>query len=184
MSLKHGLLGLLNYEDAMTGYELDKLFKESLNHFWTAKTSQIYRELSAMEEMGWLVSERVIQEDKPNKRVYSITEAGRTELITWLSSPETAISGGVKSSLLMRIFFGADIEKEKTLELIKQFRDRCAAYEPTFDAVRDIIDGEEQSGVADPKYTKYWKLTLLHGEINCRAGVEWANQAIAILEDE
>ena len=37
MSLKHGLLGLLNY-GSMTGYELDKIFRDSLSFFWQAKT--------------------------------------------------------------------------------------------------------------------------------------------------
>ena len=77
MSLKHGLLGLVSSEGSMTGYELDKFFKNSLNYFWQAKTSQIYRELKAMEDLGWLTSERVIQEDKPNKKVYSITAEGK-----------------------------------------------------------------------------------------------------------
>ena len=45
VSLKHGLLGLLNYQP-MTGYELDKEFKESLAYFWQAKPQQIYRELN------------------------------------------------------------------------------------------------------------------------------------------
>jgi len=183
MSLKHGLLGLLNYEDAMTGYELDKLFKNSLNYFWQAKTSQIYRELSAMEEMGWLTSERVIQEDKPNKRVYSITDAGRAELIKWLSSPDIGMSGGVKSTFLMRIFFGADIEKEKTLELLRQYREECAIYGHEIAKVLEILTGEELRG-EDPAHVKYWRLTALHGEIQCKAGIEWADKAIAILEEE
>ena len=39
--LKHGILGLLNY-GSMTGYEINKIFKDSLNYFWDAQTSQIY----------------------------------------------------------------------------------------------------------------------------------------------
>lgn len=86
MSLKHGLLGLLNY-GSMTGYELDKIFRDSLSFFWQAKTSQIYRELDTMECHGWLTSERIIQNDKPNKRVYTITDSGKEELGNWLSMP-------------------------------------------------------------------------------------------------
>ena len=41
--LKHGILGLLNY-GSMTGYEINKAFKDSLSYFWNAQTSQIYRE--------------------------------------------------------------------------------------------------------------------------------------------
>ncbi len=86
MSLKHGMLGLL-INGPRSGYDLDRVFKDSLAFFWPAKTSQIYRELDAMERKGWLTSERVIQSEKPNKRVYSITEEGRREFRDWLSEP-------------------------------------------------------------------------------------------------
>ncbi|MEN6635102.1 MAG: PadR family transcriptional regulator, partial [Clostridiaceae bacterium] len=72
MSLKHGILGLLNYSP-MTGYDLSKSFQNSLNHFWQAQTSQIYRELRDMEKLGWIASETVIQTDKPNKNIFSLT---------------------------------------------------------------------------------------------------------------
>ena len=47
--LKHGILGLLNYKE-MTGYEIMEIFRDSLNYFWDAKTSQIYRELQGLEQ--------------------------------------------------------------------------------------------------------------------------------------
>lgn len=101
-SFGHGMLGLLNY-GPMTGYELDKAFKESLSFFWQAQTSQIYRELDAMEQNGWLSSEYVIQKDKPNKRVYSITDTGKKELNNWLLSPQSDIAATmrIKNAFLM-----------------------------------------------------------------------------------
>ncbi len=47
--LKHGILGLLNYHD-MTGYEIMEVFRDSLRFFWSAQTSQIYRELQTLEK--------------------------------------------------------------------------------------------------------------------------------------
>ena len=47
--LKHGILGLLNYGD-MTGYEIREVFNKSLNFFWQAQSSQIYRELRTLEK--------------------------------------------------------------------------------------------------------------------------------------
>ena len=47
--LKHGILGLINYHE-MTGYEIMQTFKDSLNFFWKAQTSQIYRELQVLEK--------------------------------------------------------------------------------------------------------------------------------------
>ena len=55
MALKQGLLGLLNYGE-MTGYELAKVFNDSLSFFWQAQTSQIYRELNQLEAEGLLHS--------------------------------------------------------------------------------------------------------------------------------
>lgn len=51
--LKHGILGLLNYHD-MTGYEIMQTFRDSLRFFWSAQTSQIYRELQKLDEKGWV----------------------------------------------------------------------------------------------------------------------------------
>ena len=45
MSLRHGLLGLINYKP-MTGYELNKEFEESLGHFWHVRSQQIYNKSS------------------------------------------------------------------------------------------------------------------------------------------
>jgi|GEM_PF-1465501 len=102
LSLKHGLLGLLS-QSPKTGYELDKQFNALLGSFWQAKTSQIYRELDTMEKTGWLSSERVLQEEKPNKRVYSITYTGQSEFEDWMQ--HGAIDLSIKSAFLMRIFF-------------------------------------------------------------------------------
>ena len=186
MSLKHGLLGLLSSEGPTTGYDLDKLFKNSLAYFWHAKTSQIYRELSAMEESGWLTSERVLQEEKPNKRVYSVTAEGRDELLKWLMAPGMPIGGGGKSPFLMRIFFAGEAGeagKEKTLRMIREYREMCVAYGAKLEEVRKEL-AEDEAGGQYADHIRYWRLTVLHGEISIEAAIEWADTAITILEEE
>ena len=180
MSLKHGLLGLLSLEGSTTGYDLDKTFKHSLAHFWHAKTSQIYRELSAMEDLGWLTSERILQEEKPNKRVYSITEAGSEELRKWLTLPDAIMGGKAKSAFLMRIFLSAEVGKEQTLKLLREYRDMCVSYMPGLRQAQELIAEEEAEY---PEHAIYWKLTTLHGEISLKAALEWADRAIEILEE-
>lgn len=183
MSLKHGLLGLLNY-GSMTGYELDKAFKASLSFFWQAKTSQIYRELDAMEGNGWLSSQRVIQSEKPNKRVYTITEDGKEELFKWLSLPETDISNAmsVKSAFLMRVFFAGEMSKEKSLEMLRTYREKCLESSKELGAAYGAIS--EYKGTVDDTKSKYWEMSVLYGESFFGAGLNWADKAIAILEKE
>ena len=100
--LKHGILGLLNYGD-MTGYEINEVFENSLNFFWPAQTSQIYRELTVLEKNKWIVKQTVEQSGKPNKNICSITEEGRKELLRWLNDSD--VNFEMRSPTLMKIFF-------------------------------------------------------------------------------
>lgn len=184
MSLKHGLLGLLGY-GSMTGYELDKVFKDSLSFFWQAKTSQIYRELDAMERQGWLASERVIQSDKPNKRVYSLTGSGKQEFLHWMAEPDSDINGAAysKSAFLMRVFFAGELSAGQSLAMLRAYRDKCLASGL---AMGEANNAAVKYGtvVGDETKARYWKITAIYGEMFYRMGIEWAEKAIAILEEE
>ncbi len=74
MSLDYAILSFLNFAP-MSGYDLKKLFDDSINHFWSATQSHIYRALGQMETRGWITHETIDQERHPNKKVYSITPA-------------------------------------------------------------------------------------------------------------
>jgi len=184
MSLRHGLLGLLNYAP-MTGYDLNKEFNESLGFFWQAKASQIYRELDAMERAGWLSSERIIQDDKPNKRVYSITAQGKAEFLQWLSSLDPINNAlRTKSAFLMRIFFGGELNPESTLELLSVFRQTYLENATHLNTAMEEVNALPHEDERMSKNSKYWKLTALCGEIMYKANLEWVDRAIAILQEE
>src|SRR5438552_16270601 len=108
MSLKHALLGFINY-GPMTGYELKKFFDTSVAHFWNAELSQIYPSLKALEGEGLVEMNVEVQADRPNRKVYSITDDGRRELLEWLATP--AESDQVREPLLVKLFFGSSLPK-------------------------------------------------------------------------
>lgn len=110
--LKHGILGLLNYGD-MTGYEIHEAFENSLNFFWPAQTSQIYRKLTVLEKNKWIVKQTVEQCGKPNKNICSITEEGRKELLRWLRDPDVNID--MRSPTLMKLFFMGELPISNSL---------------------------------------------------------------------
>lgn len=183
MSLKHGLLGLLNYAP-MTGYELDRTFKDSLSFFWQANTSQVYRELNTMENLGWLSSEQIIQNDKPNKRVYTITKDGKKELKEWIGIPEADISDAlcVKSAFLMRVFFAGELKKEHSIKILHKYREKCLEK---IESMQNAYNSISSYGdiVSNDKRVNYWKITAMFGDEFYHAGVIWADKAIAILEE-
>ena len=93
--LKHGILGLLNY-GSMTGYEINRTFRDSLHYFWYAQTSQIYRELQTLKKNGWATDEVIEQSDRPDKKLFSITDSGREEFIRWLAEGDSIWSSAAR----------------------------------------------------------------------------------------
>ena len=70
-----------------SGYEVKARLEAGAAQFWHASYSQIYAELRRLERLGYVTEERVLQEGRPNKRVYTITDAGRGALRDWLGGP-------------------------------------------------------------------------------------------------
>ena len=83
MSLQHAILGFLNY-NSLTGYDLKKILDTSVRHFWAADQSQIYRTLNRLSDRGLVEMEIINQSERPDRKVYSITKAGRDELRDYL----------------------------------------------------------------------------------------------------
>jgi len=183
MSLRHGLLGLINYEP-MTGYDTVKEFNQSLAYFWTATPQHIYKELDAMEKSGWLTSERIMQTEKPNKRVYSITELGKKILVDWVSKPEEGVEAFMqgKNPFLLRLAFAGEGSDENALQMLYEFRKRYLSFAKTLDDVDRLL--AEDEAILSPKVMKYWKIVALHGEYIRKARLEWVEKAISIIEHE
>ncbi|MEV5000862.1 PadR family transcriptional regulator [Nocardioides sp. LML1-1-1.1] len=96
MALEHAILVSLS-ERAASGSELTRRFDASIGFFWTATHQQIYRVLGRMEGDGWITAESVPQADRPTKKTYAVTDAGRAELTRWIAEP--TVPDPVRSTL-------------------------------------------------------------------------------------
>lgn len=175
--LKHGILGLLNYGD-MTGYEIMTAFRDSLQFFWSANTSQIYRELQTLKEKSFVQCEKVEQDSKPDKNIFSITDAGRTELKEWLREENY---GKRNIGLLMKVFFAGEITRVENIERFRHIQQFCKEY----------IDGLVRGNQAAQNYGKivddkekilYWNMTMKFGEKYTQMLNEWCEECIEELE--
>ena len=101
----------------MTGYELKKLFDVSIAHFWNGELSHIYSTLKHLESDGLADVEVDVQTDRPNRKVYSITDDGRRELNDWLASPPEPEQ--VREPVLVKVFFGASLSKPSKAALTR-----------------------------------------------------------------
>lgn len=81
------ILAILNFEDA-SGYEIKKHSTEgAFSYFVDISYGSIYPTLSRLEADGLVSCRSEAQSGKPDKKVYSITEAGRAAFLHTLQSP-------------------------------------------------------------------------------------------------
>jgi DNA-binding PadR family transcriptional regulator len=97
VALPHAILVSL-CEQSGSGYELAHRFDRSIGYFWSATHQQIYRTLRAMEDDGWVSAAVVAQHGRPDKKVYTVSDAGRVELARWIAQPLTGRGGALSDT--------------------------------------------------------------------------------------
>ncbi|RKI30415.1 PadR family transcriptional regulator [bacterium 1xD8-6] len=180
MSLGFGILGFLNY-GPMSGYDLVKAFESSLQFFWHAQNSQIYLELKKLEKKGYIDGETVIQSDRPNKKIFSITEAGKRAFMDWLAKGAEEDATHFKSAFLMKVFFGGNMPPAQSADMLRKFKADCETY---LEKMGETPDSIGKYGSNKEKYqTLYWQFTVDFGYCFIKTCIEWAARCIQKLEN-
>lgn len=106
MTLRHVLLAALS-KQADTGYGLSRRLREDLSHIWHARQQQVYRELGRLQDEGLVRVECLTRGNLPEKKRYSLTQAGAEQLDAWLTSsippPEAKSEAFVKLYCIERL---------------------------------------------------------------------------------
>ena len=174
MSLQHFILGLLE-EMPASGYDLNKRFQMSVQHFWTTDQSQIYRALHKLRDADLVRIEHIVQDGTPDKKVYHITDDGREHLIEWLRTPLP--EEAVKETWLGRIFFGGLLSPAENLKVLEQARaDIQERYDGMVLVQENIAQYTESNDVSYKG--KMHILTLDYGLQSHLFLLEWLDSAI------
>jgi DNA-binding PadR family transcriptional regulator len=165
MSLRHALLGLLAERPA-SGYDLLKRFETSLALVWPAQRSQVYGELTQLDQHGLI---EVTGTGARNRREYGLTDAGRAELRRWLT--ESDVDLAYRSAALLRVFFLWTLTRAEGADYLTDFARRSGDRLAALEAVRDNAEW-----VGDPVQVCGW-LALEFGIRGSRNTIEWADWA-------
>ena len=171
MELKHAILGLLSIRP-MSGYDLGRAFTGSVAHFWHADQSQIYRTIDRLAAAGAIDTEVISQDGKPDRKVHALTDAGQTELNSWLSGPvETARP---KLPMLAQLFFVARLGRADTERLLDEYE---AQVRGELDRLRMIDVGDEKDAAAALRAS-----TLRYGITMGESELVWLGETRARLQ--
>jgi len=171
MSLQHLLMGLLDRKP-LHGYALRDQARR-YGWFYPMTNANIYPTLRRLEESGWILHAEEVHGGRVRK-VYEITDQGRSELRRWLDDPKTPRMSVtdpalLKFSLLSR---GSAARARTWLE------DEMAASHD----VASRVEGDlERPGAA---LSRYDRLALRYTLRMARLRSEWLREALdAVLGD-
>lgn len=174
MSLEYGILGFLNYKP-LSGYDLKKIFDTSVQHFWSADQSQIYRTLTRLTERGWAEMEVVEQSDRPDRKVYHITEAGREELHQWLLTPLRPHIP--RNAALIQVFFAGQLSDDEIVAMFERTAERIRGVLQLYEQIPQQVEAYHDY-MDSPREFYCWMLTLEAGFKSARANLDWLEDVI------
>jgi DNA-binding PadR family transcriptional regulator len=180
MALRNAVMAAL-LEGEASGYDLAKGFEASVANFWMATPQQLYRELERMEGEG-LVSARVVQQERrPNKRLFSLTEAGRRILRAYVAEgPAKPLA--IRDELMVRVQCvdigdTADFEAVRTAvaERVERATAKLARYQRMGERMLAGRTEDEYLTTAE-RVGPY--LTLQGGMALERANIQWGETVL------
>lgn len=116
MSLRHAIMVDL-WREPGTGYEIAKRFQEGFGFSWKASHPQIYTELKKLAKLNWVEFKRIEQENKPAKKIYTLTEKGLKSLIEWVNTPVEPAP--IRDAFLIKMAAGVLAEPAILIEEVK-----------------------------------------------------------------
>ena len=181
MSLQHTILGFLSY-GPHTGYDLKKRMDNSTQAFWNAHLAQIYPTLKQLKKKGLAETRVQVQTDKPSRKYYLITAAGRAELESWLLEPMNT-APQVKNMALLKFYFSGSLPKSAIIQQLERqievHRARLFFYENGAETA--ITEQAAQSGLT--RESVMWNLVRKFGVEHTKTYIRWLEHAIETVNE-
>ena len=127
-----------------------------------------------MEEAGWIAGEVLTGEVAPVRKLFSVSQAGRTELARWLAEPTDP--EGVRDTLMVKLRGAAFGDAH---ELIPELEHHRALHANRLTAYR-VIEARDFAGELDRQRALQYQ--VLKSGIRFEQGwLEWCEEALGLL---
>ncbi len=154
------------------GYELKQALEQRFGAVLAPlNAGQIYTTLQRLERDGLVDDDAVAQNGRPNKRVYRLTEQGRTELRSWVadSTPATRLKDDFFIKLVLAEAAGIadpleliDRQRSAYLQALRSLDDVAADTNGDVTAAL-LVEGAALHLEADLKWLDLCERRLTHG---------------------
>jgi PadR family transcriptional regulator AphA len=138
------ILGLVEYCQPATVYDLKRLSARSVVNFWALPHTQLYTETERLAKAGLLHEEQ--EQTGRRRRLYRLTDGGLAELNAWRAEPSSELYEA-RDPATLKLFFGGD-PKELAAAQLSVHQQKLAEYEQT----RQELDTTDQGWPPGMRY--------------------------------
>ena len=136
--VRHFILGLLA-QQPMSGYDIKRFLKSLSWLIDVPSLGSLYPSLHALLRDGLVTVEVVESQERPSRKIYTITEAGEEALRAWLNQPSE--SNASLKKFVMRLALADQLSQVGLLAHLEQRRARVAAHKT---ALEQAIEAEDK----------------------------------------
>jgi DNA-binding PadR family transcriptional regulator len=181
MSLRDAVLATL-LDGESSGYDLAKSFDASVSNFWMATPQQLYRELDRLAEQG-LISARVVQQERrPNKRMFSLTEAGHEAIRQFTATAPRP--SAIRDELSVKVLAVDAGDARAVRDFLVERQQWAQAKLQRYERMRlRMLDGRGEDDYLATAERVGPYLTLLRGISFEEENVRWGERALRVIED-
>lgn len=174
LSLPYAILAALTNQPC-SGYDLVKRFNKSVESFWSASHQQIYKALAQLEKAEQVTFEKVEQQNRPNKKIYTVTEIGRQALQKWIA--QSGAIAPTKSDLLVKLSVGHLVPSETLLQTLDVY------YQQHKEKLKNFQTVSKQYAQAPQlsRESQFNYLVLRAGIRQQLAWIAWCEEAMGFL---
>jgi len=161
----------------MSGYDIKKIFEQSVINFWNESYGQIYPILNRLVDEGLATRAVEKQTGKPDRHVYTLTGQGKNELQRWFTEPPEYQKPRIE--ILLKLFFGTQAPVVDHIRHVRDFRDFHQELLQKLDSIEESLKIDHAENPDCP----HWLMTVSFGQHIYRAICQWSDETLAKLEE-
>ena len=173
---KYAILGLLAQGEC-SGYGIKKQIEEKISGFWHESYGQIYPTLRQLHAEGLVTKRTQSQENRPDRHIYAVTEAGYDTLVEWLRQPVELQPDRIE--ILLKLVFGRHLTTREKIQHLETHRQRMRATNRFYQQ----LAADLRAKIPEDPDLPYYLITLDYGIHTTGAIVRWCEKTIESLEE-
>ncbi len=172
ISFRHSILGLLT-QQPMSGYDIKRVLKSLGWLLGNASFGSLYPALHTLLKDGLVIVEVDSRQNKPSRKIYSITKAGRQTLEEWINQPigpHTSIK-----AFVLRLILADNLSQTGLIAQLYQRRAQVATHRTALEQMVRALDGGTSSSQ---------RLALGYGLSMATAELAWLDSTLNRLSQQ